>query len=109
MLALRETTKWKDPNQPNHTYLVDGIKALAYIKMGTKKPIVFKTPMMFDRRGRTFIELKVNPFKVQKEDTRIPVRGSKGNTYYIDKEEGTCTCPGFTFHGTCKHIKEVLQ
>lgn len=107
MLALCETTKWKG-DFPNHTYLVDGMKALAYIKCGTKKPIYFNTPIKFDRRGRTFIELCANPFKVVKEDTRIAVKGSKGNTYYIDKDEGTCTCPGYTFRGTCKHIKDVL-
>ena len=24
----------------------------------------------------------------------IEVTGSKGNTYYVDTEKGTCTCPG---------------
>lgn len=37
------------------------------------------------------------------------VQGSKGNTYTVAKESGriTCTCPGFTFRGQCKHMAEV--
>ena len=34
----------------------------------------------------------------------IIVKGSKGNTYTI--EDGKCSCPGFTFRGNCKHVKE---
>lgn len=37
------------------------------------------------------------------------VQGSKGNTYIVTKEAGkiTCTCPGFTFRGNCKHTLEL--
>ena len=31
------------------------------------------------------------------------VKGSKGETYVVTG--GTCTCPGFTFRKTCKHIE----
>lgn len=39
----------------------------------------------------------------------ITVQGSKGNTYIVTKENGkaTCTCPGFGFRKTCKHIQEL--
>lgn len=40
----------------------------------------------------------------------ITVQGSKGNTYVVTKENGkaTCTCPGFGFRKTCKHVQEAL-
>jgi len=28
----------------------------------------------------------------------------KGNSYFVDDEAHTCTCPGFTFRGSCKHV-----
>jgi hypothetical protein len=35
--------------------------------------------------------------------------GSKGNEYKVVKEFGksTCTCPGFTFRGRCRHLAEL--
>ncbi len=40
----------------------------------------------------------------------ITVQGSKGNTYIVTKENGkaTCTCPGFGFRKTCKHVQELV-
>ena len=37
------------------------------------------------------------------------VAGSKGNTYTVTKESGkaSCTCPGFSFRKTCKHLEMV--
>ena len=39
------------------------------------------------------------------------VQGSKGNEYTVVKEYGksTCTCPGFTFRGQCKHLLELVN
>ena len=39
------------------------------------------------------------------------VHGSKGNEYTVVKEYGksTCTCPGFTFRGQCKHLLELVN
>lgn len=107
MQALKEVTVWKD-NFPNHVYLLDGNNLVAYIKHGTKKPFYFKNPIKgFDKRGRKFVEVKPNPFKEQQKSATIEVKGSKGNVYYVDPDAKTCTCPGFTFRGTCKHLENV--
>ena len=39
------------------------------------------------------------------------VQGSKGNEYTVVKEydKSTCTCPGFTFRGQCKHLLELVN
>jgi len=39
----------------------------------------------------------------------ITVQGSKGNTYIVTKEDGKahCSCPGYGFRKTCKHIQEI--
>jgi len=39
----------------------------------------------------------------------MTVQGSKGNTYIVTKEgnKKSCTCPGFGFRRTCKHLDLV--
>lgn len=108
MLAVKEVTEWEGSTQPNHTYLLDGDKMVAYIKFGKGEPFYFKKPIQIDKRGRKFEELKKNPFTVEVKSELIEVAGSKGNKYFIDPEAKTCTCSGFTFRGTCKHIKELV-
>ena len=42
-----------------------------------------------------------------KSVTRV-VQGSKGAEYRVTLgANSSCTCPGFTFRGDCKHIKEL--
>ena len=43
-----------------------------------------------------------------KVSSQFKVAGSKGNEYTVTEDSGkwSCTCPGFTFRGSCKHIKE---
>jgi len=108
MQAYKEITVWDDPT-PNHIYLLDGDKMVAYIKQGTTEPFYFKKPIVISRSGRKFEELKKNPFTVDipVESFIIKVQGSKGQTYSVNTEEHTCTCPGFTFRGDCKHVKEL--
>lgn len=110
MEALREVTEWKDvKRQPNHTYLMDGDKAVAYIKWNEGAPEYFKNPLRLDKRGRKFVKADAGLFKVKVKSQLIEVKGSKGNSYYVDPDAKTCTCPGFTFRGACKHIAEVLK
>lgn len=107
--ALQEVTKWEG-NFPNHQYLVEGSKVLAYIKEGTKKPHYLSHPMNFDKRGRKFVTLKKNPFKDLTPSAEIvEVQGSKGNVYQVNITEGTCSCPSATFRGKCKHLDAVMK
>jgi len=111
MEALLETTVWPDSKTPNHVYLLDGTNLVAYIKKGESTPFYFKNPIKnFDRRGRKFTTVKPNPFtKVKEKSTIIKVTGSKGSVYSLDTEDKTCTCPGFTYRGSCKHIAELIK
>ncbi len=93
---------------PAHTYLLDGNNLVAYVKVGEQEPFYFKNPIKgFDKRGRKFDTVPTTPFKqLKKESNVITVQGSKGNVYTVNLDEKTCTCPGFTFRGSCKHVGE---
>lgn len=105
MQAIKETTGGLFPA---HTYLLDGTTLVAYIKVGDTKPFYFKNGIKgFSKSGRKFEELKNNPFKVDVTISSVTkVQGSKGNVYEVDKEAGTCTCPGYTYRGKCKHVEQ---
>jgi hypothetical protein len=109
MQALLETTVWAG-NAPNHTYLLDGNTLVAYIRAGTTEPFYFKAPIKgFDKRARKFELVTPNPFDIpQLASHLVTVEGSKGQVYTIDTTEGTCTCPGYTFRGACKHVKDLV-
>jgi len=118
MQAFRETTDWP---YANHTYLLDGNKMVAYIKHGETEPYFFKEPIKgFDKRGRKFEVVEPNPFHnwydLLKAHVAVSeplpwikkVAGSKPGVYYtVDTDANTCTCPGYTFRGTCKHVKAL--
>jgi len=101
-----ETTKWEGPT-PNHVYVCDDSlqNMIAYVPAGSKILQRFKKPIAFDRRGRTFVELEGAP--APDPDTRT-VQGSKGETYTLSKNNGewACSCPGYTYRGSCKHVKQ---
>lgn len=121
MDAYLEITDWGDTKAPNHTYLLDGTNLVAYIKQGETTPFYFKNPIKgFDKRGRKFEKLEINPFKDWAKllkahiDVSEPVAwikkvaGSKPGVFYtVNTDEKTCTCAGFTFRGTCKHTKDL--
>ena len=110
MEAVRETTIWDvEYRQPNHDYLLDGDRVVAIRPWGTGEIKYLSGKIKIDRRGRKFVKLDPNPFTVteeKKEPMVLEVKGSKGNSYFVNVEEKTCTCPGFTFRGNCKHVEE---
>jgi hypothetical protein len=107
MEAVRETTTWTgvDYRTPNHDYLLDGDKIVAYRPWGTAEIRVLRSGIKIDRRGRKFVKLDPNPFNlIESKSNAITVTGSKGQVYSVDAEAHTCTCPGFQFRGACKHL-----
>ena len=111
MKIMQETTQWSDGSQANHIYVFNDsmTKAVAYVPRGSNRVFKFKNPLAIDTRGRTFEELDDSP---SEPDSRvIEVLGSKGEKYYLsDEGQGrVCTCPGYRFRGTCKHVAEQQQ
>lgn len=52
--------------------------------------------------GRDFVRIE----NKNKTETKI-VRGSRGEEYVVTLgKKKSCTCPGFTFRKTCKHLGE---
>jgi hypothetical protein len=110
--AFKETTVWADGNTAiNHTYFLNGDKMVAYIRYGTTEPFWFKTPIRIDKRGRKFEQVSNDlfalSFNVFTPSNTKEVEGSKGAKYIVNLDENTCTCPGYTYRGTCKHVKEL--
>jgi len=100
MEALVETT---GDQFPAHTYLLDGNNLVAYVKVNETTPFYFKNAIRgFDKRGRKFAPGNINLFNTKKESNAHTVIGSKGQTYTVT--EDSCTCPGFTYRGSCKHL-----
>jgi hypothetical protein len=111
MEAVREVTVWDvDYRQPNHIYLLDGDRIKACINWGEGPVEWLSGRMKIDRRGRKFekVDLSLFDVKEEKDPVILEVPGSKGVTYYVNVEDKTCTCPGFTFRSTCKHTKELV-
>lgn len=116
MRIMVETTGWSEGfgDQCNHVYVFNDSmsEAVGYVPRGSKTLQRFSKPMKIDTRGRTFEDLG-DP--TPPEPDVITRTGSKGETYYItqDKSLGwqgwSCTCPGFKFRGSCKHVAEIQQ
>ena len=109
MQAYKETTVWTDGSSANHTYLLEGDSMLAYIPQGKSVATYFNKPIRISRSGRKFVEVKPSPFAIVEPQVKLIEHvGSKGDIYYVDPEAKSCTCPGYTFRGSCKHVKDLL-
>lgn len=122
MKYFQEITEWDAGYPvPNHVYYMkdDKTKAVGYIPAGKKKLVMFSKPMTIESKGRKFVIL---PKKAEDDQVYFPktaqvppksnaieVEGSNGKKYYITKVAGrlNCTCPGFTFRHTCKHVTNM--
>lgn len=91
------------------TYLLDGTKLLGYAKASNGEVYYFKNPLPFSKRYRKFVPgnkaLFSEYFQSERQVRGRQVKGSKGTVYTVDDERGTCTCAGFQFRGTCKHLE----
>jgi hypothetical protein len=106
--AVKEITEWStEYPSPNHEYLLDGDWILAYRPWGKNQPVVLKSPIRIDRRNRKFQQLTENPFKIARNPNLIAVSGSAKQTYWVDTVEKTCTCPGFRYRSSCRHVNEL--
>jgi len=47
--------------------------------------------------------------KIDADYQQWTVKGSKGNEYLVIRQKGqyNCSCPGFTYRKSCRHITEV--
>lgn len=103
MECIREVS---DDYANGQTYLLDGTKLIAYVKAGDTEAVYFSKPIQFSKRYRKFVPGDKSLFKRNIKSAGRQVLGSKpGVTYTVDDEKRTCTCPGFQFRGTCKHLE----
>lgn len=65
----------------------------------------YNKPKAFDMRRRKFETIGTVP--ELHDDDIVEVSGSKGNVYLVNKNNNSCTCTGYKFHGRCKHLKLV--
>ena len=95
---LQEVTDWGKYPVANGVYHINSAGQL--VQHNDK---VFKNPIkQFSKTRRKFKKIGERPEVLNKDV--IIVKGSNGNTYTI--EDGKCSCPGFTYRGNCKHVKE---
>jgi len=89
MVVVKEITVWNmEGKQPNHVYLLDGDRVVAYQKWGEGEPIYSKHRARIDKRYRKFVEVKDHPFKIEEtKNNLIKITASKGNTYFVDPDE----------------------
>lgn len=108
MKVLREVTKWATTIQPNHVYLVEGDRILAYQPHGSGSVTHFTHHVRLDRARRRFVEEPVDSavwgVSVEQPQHVVTVAGSRGARYEVNLAEGSCTCSGYRFRGRCKHL-----
>lgn len=111
MRIMQEVTEWSVPT-PNHIYVFDDSlsHAIAYVPEGSRTVKKFRAPLSIDRRGRKFRELEDDVVETPRSNVwRVP--GSRGEDHTVTLTAGnySCTCPGFTYRGYCKHVAEIQQ
>ena len=105
MKLVMETTVFSDSKMPNHSYLLnDAGIAIGYRKFSAGEVVRFRTPLRLDVRGRTFKLVDDLGSDAEGSSKVVEVAGSKGDVYFVDVYRKQCSCTGFSFRGTCKHI-----
>ena len=97
---LQEVTDWGKYPVVNGVYHVNSSGQL--VQHNDK---VFKNPIkQFSKSRRKFTKIGERPEELSSDV--IVIKSSSGKTYTID--DGKCSCPGYTFRGNCKHVKELI-
>ena len=108
MRLYKETTVW---DTLNHTYLLDENKRYmhGYIKFGCSEIEMFKNPIAFSARGRSFQEMDNDINAPATDKVIISVKGSKGKYYSVELSDDAifCPCEGFKYRSDCKHIEKA--
>ena len=105
MKLMMETTVFAGAKMPNHSYMLnDAVIAIGYRKFSAGEVMKFKTPLLIDRRGRTFKLVDDLGPDTPVSSNIVEVAGSGENVYSVDLDKKQCSCTGFSFRGTCKHI-----
>ena len=101
---LQEVTDWGKYKVNNGIYHVNSAGKLVAYQPNKKSPIQeLNVPStQFSKSRRKFVKIGERPEEF--DSNVITVQGSKGNVYTI--QDGKCSCPGFTYRGDCKHVKE---
>ena len=101
---LKEVTDWGDHTITNGFYHVNGQTQLVAYQAPGGKLKVFNSPMKQFSKSRRKFKL-IGEWPEELPDGAITVKGSNGNTYTI--VDNKCSCPGFKFRGSCKHLAQV--
>ena len=105
---LRETTGTvgEFTYQP-HLYYVNEKDKLVWFQVAdySRGLDKYSKPLSFDMRRRKFDQIGTVP--ELHDDDIVEVPGSNGKVYLVNKNNNSCTCTGYKFHGRCKHLKIV--
>ena len=105
MKLVIETTVFAGAKMPNHSYMLnDAGIAIGYRKFSAGEVVRFRTPLRLDIRGRSFRLVDDLGSDAVSSSKVVEVSGSKGDVYFVDVYRKQCSCTGFSFRGTCKHI-----
>ena len=105
---LQETTDWGKYKVNNGIYPVNSAGKLVAYQPNADAPVqTLNVPStQFSKARRKFKKIGSYP-EVHNDPHVVLVTGSKGNQYSVDTDKGTCSCPGYTYRGNCKHVKEL--
>ena len=109
---LQEITDWGKYKVNNGVYHINSAGKLVAFQANIDSPIQeLNVPStQFSKSRRKFKKIGERPDpKTEQDSNIIKVKGSTGKEYIIDLDKKTCTCPGFTYRGNCKHVKEYCS
>jgi len=88
-----------------HLYYVNEKDKLVWFQVAdySRGLDMYAKPKSFDMRRRKFHTIGTVP--ELHDENIVEVTGSKGAIYLVNKNNNSCTCTGYKFHGKCKHLK----